>query len=228
MKDFPARLWRRLGIMAASLGCSSLAAAAETGSASNRTPVLLIHGILDSAVSMHPIRVWLEKRGWQVSTLHLVPNDGSVPLEQLAEQVRHCVDTTFPNHEKIDLVGFSMGGLVCRYYIQKLGGAQRVSRFVSISAPNHGTQMAFLSNRAGCKEMRPGSAFLADLNGDLSPLRQVRYTTIWSPLDLMIVPARSSGMPVGTNLRRWVAAHPLMLFSPGVLSAVSAALAGEA
>lgn len=228
MKDFPARLWRRLGIMAASLGCSSLAAAAETGSASNRTPVLLIHGILDSAVSMHPIRVWLEKRGWQVSTLHLVPNDGSVPLEQLAEQVRHCVDTTFPNHEKIDLVGFSMGGLVCRYYLQRLGGAERVERFVSISAPNHGTCMAFLSNRPGCREMRPGSTFLAELNSDFSPLRQVRYTSIWSPLDLMIIPAWSSQMPVGANIRRWVPAHPLMLFSPGVLRAVADALAAKA
>ena len=222
MHDFPARLLRRFGFLAASFGCAPLASARPELAA--RHPVLLVHGILDSAISMHPIRVWLEARGWQVATLHLVPNNGSVPLEQLALQVRDYVETAFPHQEKIDLVGFSMGGLVSRYYTQRLGGASRVARFISISAPNHGTLIAYLSNGAGCREMRPGSPFLRDLNRDLTPLRQLQYTSIWTPLDLMILPSGSSRMPVGTNIQKWVVAHPLMLFSPRVLRAVTANL----
>lgn len=221
MRDLSARVWRRFGVLAASLSCG---AAASGQAAPGRNPVLLVHGIYDTAAVMQPLRTWLTARGWEVATLSMAPNDGSVPLEELARQVRVAADAHFPGGRKFDLVGFSMGGVVCRYYIQRLGGAARVDRFVCISAPNHGTGLAFLSNRPGCRQMRPGSDFLRDLNGDLSALRQVRFTSVWTPLDLMILPSHSSRLPVGAEIRRWVPAHPLMLLYPGMLRVIGSLL----
>src|SRR5450755_3500226 len=154
MEDFSAKVWQRFGLLAASVTCGPLAPA--QAAVPGRNPVLLVHGIYDSAAVMRPLSTWLTARGWEVTTLSMAPNDGSVPLEELAEQVRKCANVHFPRDRKFDLIGFSMGGVVSRYYVQRLGGAELVDRFICISAPNHGTGMAFLSNKPGCRQMRPG------------------------------------------------------------------------
>ncbi|MDQ3621985.1 MAG: alpha/beta fold hydrolase [Verrucomicrobiota bacterium] len=234
MNDYSAHVWTRLtgffgvlnSLVILPLEPASarppLPIAMATGSAN---PVLLIHGIHDSAASMKTLSRWLEQEGREVHTLSLQPNDGTLPLPDLARQIRAFVRETFPAGAKIDLVGFSMGGVVSRYYLQRLGGARRVDRFVSISAPNHGSWLAFLSNKPGCVQMRPRSAFLRDLNAGTAPLARVRLTNLWSPLDLTIVPATSSRMSFGKEVRKWVVAHPLMILYPGSLRAISEALA---
>jgi triacylglycerol lipase len=148
--------------------------------------VVLVHGIYDSPRSMQWMKHLLEGRGWLVSTISLKPNDGSIPFDAMARQVDAFVAATIPAGEKFDIVAFSMGGLVSRYYIQKLGGYERVRRLVTISTPNHGTIWAWMSGQAGVKQMRPGSEMLRELNGDVSKMGN--YTSIYTPFDLTIVP----------------------------------------
>jgi triacylglycerol lipase len=143
----------------------------------------------------------------------------------MALQLREYVQDHFSAAERVDLIGFSMGGLVCRYYVQVLGGASRVDRLVTISTPNHGTVLAFLNGRVACKEMRPGSAFLQKLNRDYSALQHVSLISFWTPFDLIIVPANSSRMPVGLNKEIPAAAHPLMILQRRPLDEIAKALA---
>ena len=186
--------------------------------------VLLVHGIYNSAIAMEPMKRFLESHGWQVYTISIRPNNASVSFETMAEQLRSFVDANIPAGRKFDLVGFSMGGLVCRYYVQKLGGDERVRRFVTLSTPNHGTIWANLGSLAGVKEMRPRSEMLRELNGDTSKLTELGYTSIYTPFDLSIVPARSSYMPGARNIIVWVPMHPLMVLMPAPLHAVRQAL----
>jgi triacylglycerol lipase len=120
-------------------------------------------------------------------------------LEALLLQLRDYIGTHFLARKRIDLVGFSMGGLVCRYYVQMLGGSSRVDRLVTISTLNHGTLLAFLNRRVACKEMRPGSDFLQRRNDDWSTLREVEVSSFWTPLDLVVIPPKSSRLPIGMN-----------------------------
>jgi len=131
-----------------------------------RNPVLLIHGIDDTEAVFHKMRAYLIQRSWSVYSLNLVPNNGDVGLDELAKQVADFVTATFAPEQSLDLVGFSMGGIVSRYYIQRLGGLNRVQRFLTISSPHHGTVVAYGSWRPGCIQMRPNSIFLKDLNSD--------------------------------------------------------------
>jgi triacylglycerol lipase len=186
--------------------------------------VLLVHGIYDTEWALRWMKRMLEARGWQVYGVSLRPNDGSVTFDVMARQLEGFVAGHFEPGEKFDIVAFSMGGLVSRYYIQKLGGAERVRRFVTISTPNHGTIWAWLSGRPGVKQMRPGSQMLRELNADPSSLGPLACTSIYTPLDLTIVPAASSRMPVGRNVIAWVPLHPLMVMMPGPLRAVERAL----
>ena len=73
--------------------------------------------------------------------------------------------------------------------------------------------------------MRPGSAFLTSLNSDLGWTSRVPWTSIWSPLDLMIVPANRSRIEPATCHTVWVLLHPWVVSSRRVIRLVCNALA---
>lgn len=128
----------------------------------------------------------------------------------MAEQLRLFIQQNVKQDQSIDLIGFSMGGLVSRYYIQRLSGMGRVKHFITISSPHHGTLMAKLLNNKGSKQMRPNSDFIQGINKDVNDLNQIKFTSIWTPLDLMIIPASSSHLPFGKEIRINCLLHPLM------------------
>ena len=193
-------------------------------STNNRNPVLLVHGIIRTSTVFRRMSSYLIQQGWSVHSFNLTPNDASLGLDQLAIQVADYVDKTFAPEQPIDLVGLSMGGLVTRYYVQRLGGIDRVQRFITISSPHQGTRMAYLLPRLGCIQMRPGSAFLEDLNQDAMMLERLNFTSIWTPWDFIIVPACSSQMPVGREVKVPVFAHASMVTDTRSLKSVVSAL----
>ena len=192
--------------------------------ASPRNPILLVHGLTDTSHKMRKIASHLRGLGWKVYDINLTPNSGDAKLEVLAQQVADLVELTFPSDQPLDLLGFSMGGLVSRYYIQRLGGIDRVQRFISISSPHNGTVAAYFTTRAGCVQMRPNHQFIKDLNTDIDRLQQITVTSIWTPFDLMILPPRSSQLGVGTDISLPVLSHVQMVFDRRILNAISEAL----
>ncbi|OCR02679.1 lipase [Oscillatoriales cyanobacterium USR001] len=190
----------------------------------HRNPVLLIHGFLVDSRVFRRMSAYLTNLGWSVYSFNLVPNYGIVGIDELAEQIVDYVDRTFHPEQRFDIVGLSMGGLVSRYYIQRLGGINRVQRLIAISSPHHGTWTAYILWVKGCVQMRPKSDFLASLNQDISMLEQLNFTSIWTPWDFMIVPASSSQMPVGKEVKLPIFAHANMARHPLSLKALAEAL----
>jgi triacylglycerol lipase len=191
---------------------------------SSRNPVLLIHGLDDTVSVFTWMIAYLRDRGWtDIHAINLSPNNGDAGLETLAEQVHAYVESHIAYAEAIDLVGFSMGGLVSRYYVQRLQ-QRRVENFVTLASPHQGTWTGYLRQNPGACQMRPGSAFLNDLNRTAYELQQVTFTSFWTPYDLMIVPANSSQLGVGTMVQLPVLAHPLMVIDDLALEAVAATL----
>lgn len=190
-----------------------------------RNPVLLLHGITDTRAVFDPLAAVLNRQGYMTHSLDLVPCNGSAPLDCLAEQVANYVTTHFAPDQPFDLVGFSMGGIVGRYFLQRLGGLQRVQRFITLASPHFGTWVAYGSQRPACLQMRPDSPFLQELNRDLHQLAHLNVTSIWTPYDLMIVPANSSVLPIGQNWTTPVLLHSWMLSHAGSIAMVAEALA---
>jgi triacylglycerol lipase len=187
-------------------------------------PVILIHGIDDSVRLFRTMQPFLEQRGFSVHSFNLTPNDGTASLSRLARQVESYVRERLRTEETFDIVGFSMGGLIARYYIQRLGGLGRVRRFITIAAPHRGTWTAYLRNNPGARDMRPGSPFLMDLDRDADSLGALSFTSIWTPLDLMIVPSTSSRLGIGRSIPVLSLAHPLMVRNRKVLRLVESIL----
>ncbi len=203
--------------------CATVAPKHARPSASGM-PVVLVHGIWDTAAAFSRMAASLSAAGWVCHAVSLRPNDGSASLGELAEQLRRFIDGELGPQTPFDLVGFSMGGLVARYYAQRLGGLDRLQHLVLISVPEHGTRAAYLGFLPGEVEMRPGSPVLADLAGDESRLTWVALTSIWSPFDLAVEPPSSSRMPFGREVVIPVLYHAWMLSDERVIDAVMEAL----
>ncbi len=179
------------------------------------TPVLLVHGIWDTAAVMMPLKKGLERRGIErVHAIDLVPRGGRASIAELGAIVAREADALAEREgsARIDVVGFSMGALVSRWYVQRGGGRERVRRFVSISGPHHGTRSAHLLPFAAVRDMRPGSDLLRDLAADADPFGDVDVHCVYTPFDLLILPAKSSVLPGARSTRAIkVVLHGLMI-----------------
>jgi triacylglycerol esterase/lipase EstA (alpha/beta hydrolase family) len=183
-------------------------------------PVVVVHGIWDNAQSVAPLARALRERGRdQVHALSLDPPWGNASMEALAEQLRDYVERLKARLSvaAIDLVGFSMGALVSRTYLQLFAGAEHVRSFVSISGPHRGTWTAYGLPLVGVKQMRPGSPLLQRLGADVSHLREVAVHCLYTPYDAMIVPSLSGVLGGARSVHRVpVLLHRLMLFDARV------------
>jgi triacylglycerol lipase len=191
-------------------------------------PVLLVHGIWNSSSQMSLLRASLVQGGIErVHSMDLVPNDGQASIAELGMQVSREAEALAVRFgvERIDIVGFSMGALVSRWFLQRAGGTQRVRRFVSISGPHHGTVTAYALDSIGVRDMRPRSALLRDLASDADPFASVEVHCVYTPLDLMIVPATSSILAGARTVRAFaVPVHRWMVHRPAVIAHVRSLL----
>jgi len=184
----------------------------------------MVPGYRDDASVFARFVDYLRNENFQTHPVSLQPSDGRLPLDRLAEQVAAFVESQFATSQTLDFVGFSMGGVVLRYYLQRMGGLERAQRFVTLGTPHQGTWTAYASNRPGVRQMRPGSAFLRDLATDEERLGSIGFTSIWTPLDLTILPARSSSVGVGREERVGIAHHRALVTHRRSLERVAAAL----
>jgi pimeloyl-ACP methyl ester carboxylesterase len=126
-----------------------------------------------------------------VITLNYSPLSDDIPrvarrLKSLVEKVRRET-----GYERVHIIGHSMGGVVARYYVQCLGGDQRVHTLVTLGSPHAGTMPAYLVPHSVVKQMRPGSPIVQELDAP-APGCRTRMVAIWSDLDQMIIPKRNA------------------------------------
>lgn len=179
--------------------------------------VVLVHGILEDGTSFDSLRLRLENHGIQCHVPKLKPSDARNGIEPLAESLKESIDQAFGPDARFAMVAFSMGGLVTRYYLQNLGGAERCEAFITVSSPHHGTKIAYAYPGKGAKQMRPGSAFLNDLKASEDRLGNIPIVSYRTPMDLIILPTDSSVWKRAENHSHPVLLHALMLYSKPVL-----------
>lgn len=173
----------------------------------SRAPTILVHGYRDNATVFQPLQKYLYEIGLESDAVTLAPSDCSVPLETLAEQLRAYIDSKYSRVQALNFVGFSLGGIVARYYLQRMGGLARASRFLAVATPHYGTWIAYASNLPGAMQLQPNSSFLHDLNSDADQLASILLRSIWTPLDSMIIPSFNCRLPFGENMAVWTLRH---------------------
>ncbi|SDE10965.1 triacylglycerol lipase [Dyadobacter soli] len=188
--------------------------------------LILVHGFLDTGRRMAWMSKQLSALGWKVFTPSLLPSNGTEPLEKLAERLSSFIRENTQESDRIDIIAFSMGGLIARYYLQRLGGLSKTDRLITIATPHNGTLAAYVLPFAGVRQMRPNSDFLNSLNANAGQLQQLVFVSYYSPFDLIIIPARSSMMPAGKTFKVFALMHPWMIFDKKLLKKITHVLEG--
>lgn len=192
-------------------------------------PILFVHGINDTHTHWSPLLERVLREGAQhVQAMDYIPNDGSASIADLSKQVE--VEATAlmkrTGAKKIDVVAFSLGTQLVRHWMLRRGGRERVRRFIGISGPFAGTAWANLGFSPVGEELKPESAFLADLEKE--KYAPARVTTIYTPLDAVIVPPSSCVVEEAEeNISISVVLHPLMYSDERVHDAVVRVLAKD-
>jgi pimeloyl-ACP methyl ester carboxylesterase len=156
------------------------------------TPILLLHGLVDNRSIFTLLRRQLRRRGFgRVMTMNyrIWTSDVRTAAKQLAATVEALCEQT--GYERIHVVGHSMGGLIARYYVQRLGGDSRVHTLVTLGTPHRGTHAARLLPRGVCRQLVPGSSVLAELDEPARECR-TRFVSFWSDTDALISPKESA------------------------------------
>jgi triacylglycerol lipase len=189
--------------------------------------VVLVHGIFDTGSKFKSLQPYLEARGHTCLAPSLTPNDGRDGLPALAQQLKHRIDAAFGPDAPFALVGFSMGGLVSRWYLQELNGHARVDRFAAISAPMQGTIWAYGYPGEGAMQMRPRSDFLARLGATVHRLDRMELLAYWTPFDAVIIPQDSADWQLADSRRIPALCHPCMLWHPELMADLAERLAAD-
>ncbi len=164
-------------------------------------PVILIGGWMDEPSVMEEVRAWLARCApGDAARIRVADTRGpgglSEAADRLVEEFGTCGD--------VDVVGYSVGGLVAREAAREGRGDRRlrVRRLFAIATPHRGTVWGRLwgiaPQREQLRDVRPGSDFLAALEADPSA-SSMEITSIWFEGD--IVCSRESALAEGASRR---------------------------
>ena len=159
------------------------------GADPERTPILLLHGLVDNRSVFTRLRAALARDGFDCLTSMNYPvltADIATAAEGLAAVVDGIRSRT--GYQQIHVVAHSMGGLIARYYVQRLGGDTSVHTLVTLATPHTGTATAKLLPYGVVRQLQPGSEILTDLAGP-SPGCGTHIVSIYSDHDALVVPA---------------------------------------
>src|SRR5947199_7091397 len=98
------------------------------------TPVVLVHGFLGNPGHFRFLRRFLVARGFHnFATFSYAPR---VDHQELARRLGHAIEAVCEaaGRAEVDVVGYSLGGLVARHLLERGEGA-RVRRLVTLGAP---------------------------------------------------------------------------------------------
>lgn len=159
-------------------------------------PVLLIQGFVHTRGTLTVLERRLRRDGFPVFSLNLAGFLGlynTRPIQELAELVAQKVTRLQARHGlgRISIIAHSMGGLISRYFVQRLEGTQQVKVLVTLGSPHNGTPTAYvaavppLSLVTECgKQMLPGSPLIRELQ-QLPHPEHTRIVSIYSRADLV-------------------------------------------
>jgi triacylglycerol lipase len=153
--------------------------------------VVLVHGIFDNGAIFRRLADALTDAGHRCWVPALKPADGRTGIEDLAAKLHAYIDRHLGSDVELALVGFSMGCIVSRHYLQMGDGVRRTKAFFAISGPHEGTLTAYLYPGQGAKDLRPGSKLLQRLKQTEDRLGTLSLFTYWTSRDITIIPASS-------------------------------------
>jgi triacylglycerol esterase/lipase EstA (alpha/beta hydrolase family) len=190
-------------------------------------PIVLVHGVMVNDGVWFTMRRYLARHAiGAVYTINYGPPYGDI--EHFAEQLGAKIESVCAasGATRVLLVCHSMGGLVARAYLRQRGPA-RIKRIITIGTPHHGSVFARALIGRCLAQMRPGNAWLAELNRDEAKPPPVPITSIWSRHDSLVAPQASGELACAKNVAVVGVGHNALLGDRDVMKLVAETIAAD-
>ena len=163
------------------------------GIAAAETPILMVHGIIDNHSIFALLQRALRRRGFGTVSSYdygLLTQDIPTAAGLLGEAIEKLAANS--GYERVHVVGHSLGGLIARYYVQRMGGDSRVHTLVTLGTPHAGTELARPFRMVPLlDQLTPGSPVLRELAAP-APECRTRFVVFASDLDHMVRPSQNA------------------------------------
>ncbi|MFF7389682.1 esterase/lipase family protein [Streptomyces scabiei] len=194
-----------------------------------KPPVVLLHGFIDNRSVFVLLRRSLAGAGARhLESLNYSPLtcDIRAAAELFGRRIEEICERT--GQEQVDVVGHSLGGLIARYYVQRLGGDHRVRTLVTLGTPHGGTRAVPLADAHPIvRQMRPGSDVLEELR-EPAPGCRTHFVAFWSDFDHVMAPVESACVDhpdlMAQNIRVTGIGHLALPVHPAVANGIREAL----
>ncbi|MCW2810182.1 MAG: putative esterase [Friedmanniella sp.] len=157
------------------------------------TPILLVHGIIDNHSIFTVMEHALRRRGFATVASYdygLLTSDIPRTARRLGDAIEKLAADS--GYERVHVVGHSLGGLIARYYVQRLGGDAHVHTLVTLGTPHHGTELARAARVLPLiAQLTPRSPVIQEL-AEPAPDCRTRFVAFHSDLDHLVVPSRNA------------------------------------
>ena len=188
-----------------------------------RNPIILIHGLWNTSSIFSSITSKLDEIGIEYFAPTLNHSYGITSIIDLSKILNELILEKYGLEKEIDILGFSMGGIIGRYWLQKFNGYKRTRRLISIGSPHKGTLMAQLVPKypfRGISEMKINSKFLRELAKNdffLDGIECISFFTYW---DLMVFPSWWTNLNLGKKISVKVFKHRNLVSNKTVIDKI--------
>ena len=180
-------------------------------------PILLIHGLWNTADIFSSITSKLDENGIEYFAPTLKHAYGMTSIVELSNLLNELILEKYGYKKELDILGFSMGGIIGRYWIKKLNGYKRTRKFITIGSPHRGTLASQLIPKfpfRGISEMKINSLLLKELSRSdylLSEINCISFFTYW---DLMVFPGWRASLNSGEKISLKIYKHKNLVRNP--------------
>ena len=188
-----------------------------------RNPIILIHGLWNTSSIFSSITSKLDEIEIEYFAPTLNHLYGMTSIIELTNTLNELILEKYGLEKEIDILGFSMGGIISRYWLQKFNGYKRTRRFISIGSPHKGTLTAQLVPKhpfKGISEMKINSYFLRELEKNdcfLDDIECINFFTYW---DLMVFPSWWTNLNFGKKISVEVYKHRNLVRNKSVVEKI--------
>ena len=189
----------------------------------SRNPIILIHGLWNTSSIFSFITSKLDEQGVDYFAPTLNHSFGMTSIVELTNLMDQLILEKYGLQQEIDVLGFSMGGVIGRYWINKFNGYKRTKRFITIGSPHNGTLASQLVPKypfRGISEMKINSSLLRDLakyDYFLNDIDCISFFTFW---DLMVFPGWRAHLNVGEKISLKILKHRNLVRNPAAVEKI--------
>jgi len=193
-------------------------------------PIIFVHGLAGHPGNFLPMRKFFAYRGRK--RMYAVGLDSVSTMQASAEQLSRFIEDVvrvngLSADTTVDVIAHSMGGLVARLAVQDPATSARIATLVTLGTPHLGTYAARFGGAQNVLDLRPGSPVMTELRSQLpwrGPPLQPRLVTLWSPADVLLLPAEAARAAGATAIEMTGFTHYSYLLHPLAWSRVLAIL----